>query len=171
VDWRFAQDVVWEKHNGSGPAADRFRRVHDHATHWYQGKWSDLYNVPPTTPEAVARTVKRTVRPPHRSTIGGSTYVSEQGGPRQMRSVIYARSEHGNALNETQKPLGIVEPLILHSCPPGGLVLDPFAGSGTTLVAARALGRRAIGVESRESQCEAAALRLSQGTIDLVGGA
>src|SRR5258705_10197463 len=35
--WVMSQDIVWEKHNGSGFAADRFKRVHEHAVHWYHG--------------------------------------------------------------------------------------------------------------------------------------
>ena len=53
----------------------------------------------------------------------------------------------GNRLHPTQKPLEILAPLIRTYCPPGGLVLDPFAGSGSTLVAARDAGRRYLGIE------------------------
>jgi DNA modification methylase len=52
---------------------------------------------------------------------------------------------------------------------PGEMVVDPFCGSGTTLLAARDLGRRAIGVEISERYCELAARRLAQGVFEVVG--
>ncbi|HEV2375859.1 MAG TPA: site-specific DNA-methyltransferase [Streptosporangiaceae bacterium] len=160
--WKLSQDVVWEKHNGSGFHADRFKRVHEHVTHWYRGDWGSLYHEVPTTPDATARTVRRKQQPPHTGHIEAGSYTSVDGGPRLMRSVVRVRSMHGSAIHPTEKPAGILEPLIAYACPPGGLVADLFAGSGSTLAAARNLGRRAIGVEVDERYAERAALRLAQ---------
>jgi site-specific DNA-methyltransferase (adenine-specific) len=78
-----------------------------------------------------------------------------------MRSVIPAQSMNNRAVHPTEKPIGILDPLIKYACPEGGLVVDPFAGSGSTLDAARQAGRRGIGIEAHEPYAEAAALRLS----------
>jgi len=163
--WKFAQDIVWEKHNGSGFAADRFKRVHELACHFYSGEWNQIFHEAPTTPDATPRTVRRKERPPHTGRIENSTYVSEDGGPRLQRSVIYVRSCHGYAVNETQKPEGIVSPLMEYSVPQGGSCIDLFAGSGTTLAVARQQGKRCVGIEKRESQCEEIVRRLAQGVL------
>lgn len=166
--WTRAQEIVWEKHNGSGFAADRFKRVHEFSVQWYRGAWESLYADPPVTLDATARTVKRRGRTPHTGEIGAEVdYATVDGGPRLQRSVIYCRSENGRAVNETQKPLGILRPLVSYSRPLGGLVLDPFSGAGSTLLAARDLGRRAVGIELREEQCFATVERLGQGVLDV----
>ena len=165
--WKLSQDVVWEKHNGSGFANDRFKRVHEHATHWFRGVWGDRYHETPTTLDALARpTMRRKARPPHMGQIGKASYQSEDGGPLLMRSVIYARSMQGSALHPTEKPVGILTPLIEYATAPGQTILDPFAGSGSTLDAARRIGRNAIGIEADERYCEIAARRLSQGVME-----
>ena len=73
----------------------------------------------------------------------------------------------GCGVHPTQKPLTPIRRLIEALCPPHGLVLDPFAGSGTTLVAAQVLGRRAIGVEIEERYCGIAVERLRQQPLPL----
>jgi len=167
--WRLAQDIIWQKHNGSNPSNDRFRRVHECAAHFYRDNvaWSDLYKSPIYTNDATARTVRRKKRPPQWGNIGEAVYRSEDGGPRLEESVIYARSCHGYAIHPTQKPEAIVRPLLQYSVPPGGVVADFFAGSGTVPVVARELGRRAICIEGKEEFCAKIVARLSQGVLPM----
>lgn len=67
----------------------------------------------------------------------------------------------GNKLHPTQKPVGIFAPLIEAFTRPGDTVLDPFCGSGSTLVAAQELGRRVIGIELDEGHHRTASQRLA----------
>lgn len=165
--WTLAQEIIWEKQNGSGFHADRFKRVHELAVQWYRGDWGNIYKLPVTTPDATARTLRRKQRPVHMGTIEGHVFTAHDGGPRLMRSVIYASNCHGYADHPTQKPVDIIDPLLRYSVPPGGSVLDPFCGAGSVLVAAKALGLHAVGIEIDEAHCESAARRLSQGVLQL----
>lgn len=76
------------------------------------------------------------------------------------RDVLYNWRYTGNRLHPTQKPVEAVAPLIEAYSKPGDIVLDPFAGSGTTLVAARRCGRKAIGIELDWNHCRTANGRL-----------
>jgi site-specific DNA-methyltransferase (adenine-specific) len=149
---RYAQDIVWEKHNGSAFHADRFKRVHEHVVQFYRADspWAGVWNEVQTTPDAMARIVKRRKRQPsHLGEINenGSGYESIDGGPRIMRSVIYVRSCHGHAIHPTEKPVDLLEILIRTSCPPDGLVGDFFAGSAATAEACSRAGRHYLGAE------------------------
>jgi len=161
----FAQDIVWEKHNGSAFHADRFKRGHEHVAQFYRAdsEWAKVYNDVQTTPDASARIVKRRKkRPPHLGEIdeAGSGYKSVDGGPRIMRSVVYMRSCHGSAIHPTEKPVGLLEILVRTSCPADGLVGDFFAGSAALAEACSATGRDYFGAEISPEYHGAAFARL-----------
>lgn len=147
--FRQAQDIVWEKHNGSAFHADRFKRVHEHVVQFYNvnSDWASIYNEVQKTNDATARTLRRKKRPPHTGHIEAGAYTSEDGGPRIMRSVVYMRSTHGRAIHPTEKPDALLEVLIRTSCPLGGIVGDMFAGSGAAGEAAMRAGRNYVGCE------------------------
>ena len=73
----------------------------------------------------------------------------------------------GVAEHPTEKPGEPLRQLVQALTGPGALVLDPFAGSGSTLRAAKDLGRRAIGIEIEERYCEIAAKRMAQEVLPL----
>lgn len=85
-----------------------------------------------------------------------------------IRVADLPRSEPGRE-HPTQKPLSLMR-WCLGFFPKASTVLDPFAGSGTTLVAAKGMGLRAVGIEANEKYCEMAARRLGQGVLDFSEG-
>lgn len=95
----------------------------------------------------------------------------KDGSPKQMRDVWSfplvqgkerLRIETGRALHPTQKPEAMLTRIISASSREGDLVLDPFAGSGTTLVVAKRLNRSWIGIEKHGLYYEAAVKRLQE---------
>jgi site-specific DNA-methyltransferase (adenine-specific) len=86
-------------------------------------------------------------------------------GPVYEVPIVLNRSGTEPRLHTTQKPLALMTALIEDFTDRGETVLDPFMGSGTTLRAAKDLGRRAIGIEIEERYCEIAAKRMAQGVL------
>jgi site-specific DNA-methyltransferase (adenine-specific) len=93
----------------------------------------------------------------------GAGHWTGKRGP----SVIRARTREGNAKNShvehghpTPKPVLLMQDLISHTV--GEVIIDPFAGSGSTLVAARLLGRRSIGIEMERKYADGAARRIER---------
>jgi hypothetical protein len=87
-----------------------------------------------------------------------TTRETDQWHPRSI--LRFSKGVGNRGLHPTQKPLELMLWLIKSYSNPRHLVLDPFMGSGTTLVAAKMSGRRAIGIEMNEAYCEVAAQRL-----------
>jgi site-specific DNA-methyltransferase (adenine-specific) len=90
--------------------------------------------------------------------------MKQANGGKQMKNVwrftAPGKSEKSHGRHPTQKPLGLLERLLVASCPPGGAVLDPFNGSGTTGVAAVALGCSYTGIERETEYLELSKARL-----------
>lgn len=80
------------------------------------------------------------------------------------------KAEQGKLVHPTQKPVVLMKWIMTLKWTPIGTVLDPYMGSGSTLRAAKDLGRRAIGIEIEECYCEIAAKRMSQMVMEFEGG-
>jgi site-specific DNA-methyltransferase (adenine-specific) len=165
--WRYAQEQLWVKHNGSGPTGrDRLVKVHEWAYHWYRGRWSDLHHEwerePSTTPNKGY--VRKLSRAAAHQRDGRQNAWTDDGmrQPRSVANVVEAPSVRYRNRQASEKPTSVVIPLVRECVPPGGLVLDPFAGSGTTGEAAVRTGRRALLIEGNPASCATIAERLSE---------
>ncbi len=97
-----------------------------------------------------------------RSIFVGAKWLEIGYNPKDLWSVSRLHKEHPErAEHPTQKPLEIIERMLKASCPPGGVVLDPFMGSGTTALAARRCGRHFVGFELNPDYCAIIEARLA----------
>lgn len=94
--------------------------------------------------------------PPSMANPGNIVHCSVGGG--RMGSKLVHE-------NEAPFPESLAEVFIKSFCPPNGIVLDPFCGSGTTLAVAKKLGRKSIGIDVRDSQIELSSRRLAEVVI------
>jgi site-specific DNA-methyltransferase (adenine-specific) len=92
---------------------------------------------------------------------GAVSTLAERRPYRHDCYVVTTVGQEGVEGHPTVKPLEVIKDLVSR-CPEGGTVLDQFAGSGTTLLAAKKFGRKAIGIEIEGKYCEIAARRLAQ---------
>ena len=105
--------------------------------------------------------------PKHEMILFAANGRHELRGGRPTDVVSIMRVSPIDLLHPYEKPESLIGLLVCHSSDEGNTVLDPFMGSGTTLRAAKDLGRKAIGIEIEERYCEIAAKRLAQEVLPL----
>jgi len=152
-------EIIWDRRVPSmGGSTRKYSSVHDNigffaATRDYYFDL-DSVRIPYDAVTKKART---------RSIFVGKKWLEVGYNPKDVWSVTRLhRQDPEREDHPTQKPLEIVERMVLASCPPGGLVLDPFMGSGTAAVAAARHARAYAGFELNSEYFANAKLRLAQ---------
>jgi DNA modification methylase len=127
------------------------------------GRWSLItWNKPNPTPLVNGNYLPDTEYIVHKF---GSSADLYGGYSERSRFILHPAEQNGDMGHPTVKPLGVILRLLKVGSAEGQTVLDPFMGSGSTICAAKRLGRRAIGIEIEERYCEIAANRLRQGEL------
>ncbi|MFP6561039.1 site-specific DNA-methyltransferase [Paraburkholderia sp. B3] len=151
-------EIVWDRRVPSmGGTTRRFTSVHDNIGFFAVSK-NYYFDLDPVRIPYDAVTKKARSR----KIFEGSRWLELGYNPKDVWSVSRLHRQHAERVDHpTQKPLEIVERMVLASCPPGGRVLDPFMGSGTTAVACARQKREFVGYEINESYCAIARERVS----------
>ncbi len=142
--WVFQNLIIWKKKTSAVPGMNRFGKHYQIIAFATKGERPRVFH-------------RLRINPP---LPAGYKYERENGmfltdvwdDIRELTSGYFAgdealRDTEGNRLHKQQTPIQLLLRIILSSTKPGDIVLDPFAGSGTTLVVAEQLGRKSIGVE------------------------
>lgn len=160
-------EIIWDRRVPSmGGTTRKYSSVHDNIGFFARARdyYFDLDSV--RIPYD-AETKKARSRP----RFEGKKWLEVGYNPKDLWSVPRIhRQDPERADHPTQKPLEIVERMVLSSSPPGGVVLDPFTGSGTTAVACARHGRRFVGFEINPEYVEVVRSRVAS-VIPLAGGA
>lgn len=152
-------EIIWDRRVPSmGGSVRKYSSVHDSIGFFVKAKdyYFDLdaIRIPYDAVTKKARS---------RKIFEGAKWLELGYNPKDIWSVSRLHREHAEREDHpTQKPLEIIERMIKASCPVGGVVLDPFMGSGTTAVAARNCDRDFVGFELNQDYCERIVERLSR---------
>ena len=152
-------EIIWDRRVPSmGGSTRRYSSVHDTIGFFAMTRdhYFDLDSIRIPYDEETKKARSRSI-------FVGKKWLEMGYNPKDLWSVSRLHRIHGEREDHpTQKPLEIVERMIKASCPPGGLVLDPFMGSGTTAAAAKRNGRNYVGFELNPEYCAMIARRLER---------
>ena len=181
LGWRWIETYIWAKPNAvPGRFGPRTKDSFEYCFHFAKSEHPyfdlDAVRVPyrATAEEIARRALDANGR---RNTEAGfgrdrtKTYLLGGADPGNVVLIPQTYNQHYGVKHTAAMPEGLAEFFIKCCCPPGGFVLDPFAGSGTTVVVARRLGRRAAGLDIHPSFVKHAQQRLSSDARDDLFGA
>lgn len=177
MGWRWIETYIWAKPNAvPGRFGPRTKDAFEYVYHFAKGPtpyWNlDAVRVPyRTTAEEIER--RKLDVNGRRNTDAGfgrdrtKTYLRGGADPGNVISVPQTYNQHyGPAGSHTAvMPEGLASFFVQAACPPNGIVIDPFAGSGTTVVVARRTGRRGGGIELHEDFVAYARARIAAGVV------
>ena len=158
VGFYLRQDIIWHKPNPMPESVlDRCTKAHEYI--FLFSKSSRYYfNHEEMQEQAVCAAVERQENPPR---YGGNKYTATPDkfnrtksgnayaytGKRNKRDVWTVSTKPEKSAHFAAYPKELIEPCVLAGCPNGGIILDPFMGTGTTAMVARMYGRNFIGFE------------------------
>jgi DNA modification methylase len=180
MGWRWIETYIWAKPNAvPGRFGPRTKDSFEYVYHFARGPkpYFDLnaVRVPYKADEAEIKR-RKADRLGRRNTDAGfgrdrtKTYLLGGADPGNVVSVPQSYNQHRGVAHTAAMPEGLAEFFIRATCPPNGIVIDPFAGGGTTTVVARRLGRRAGGFEIHEEFVAEAHRRIAHNIADDVPG-
>ena len=167
--WWLRQDIIWAKPNPMPESVrDRCTKAHEYVfllakseRYYYDAEAvSEASVLGPHVRSRASNFKKAGSEPLGRHLRGAETIVCN--GTRNRRSVWTVTTKPYSGAHFAVMPPDLVEPCVKAGCPEGGTVLDPFAGSGTTLAVALSLGRSAVGIELNPEYVQLAERRIAE---------
>lgn len=176
MGWRWIETYIWAKPNAvPGRFGPRTKDAYEYVYHFARGAKPlfdlDAVRVPyRTSQEEIAR--RKLDKNGRRNTSAGfgrdrtTTYKHGAADPGNVLSVSQTYNQHYGVSHTAAMPEGLASFFVRAMSPEGGVVIDPFAGGGTTVVVARRYGRRAGGVELHQDFVTEARRRIATDQAD-----
>lgn len=170
--WYLRQDIIWHKPNPMPESVtDRCTKAHEYV--FLMSKSQQYYYDNEAIKERTLtkdnsnrnRDITKLNNTPCRTKMMG--LKTNDYDNRNKRSVWTVTTQPFKEAHFAVFPPDLIKPMVLAGCPTGGVVLDPFVGSGTTAIVARELGRRFIGIELNQEYADMARRRVGQTTPSL----